>query len=115
MKFLGLFINNLCEEVEDTVNLILRSVPVFRGGYPMPSPFPGMDPYLENPADWKGKQITEKNIREPLFLIFAGLRFPEAKYRDLYNRLISRRSPDDLKFRYDPFRLWLNMYITAIV
>jgi hypothetical protein len=72
-----------------------------------------MVPYLENPADWKGTQITEKNTREPSFLLFAGLRFPEAEYRDLYRRLMSWRSPDDLKFRYDPFRLWLTMYNTA--
>ena len=30
MEFLGLFVNNLRKEVEDTTNLILGPVPVFR-------------------------------------------------------------------------------------
>src|SRR4051812_40198734 len=35
-----------------------KNCAMFRGGIAMPSPFPGMDPYLEQPAIWSDLHLT---------------------------------------------------------
>ena len=72
-----------------------------------------MIPYMQEPEKWTGQQITNMNIREPAILVFAGMRYPEYGYLTLYQTFMTRRKPGSADFRYDPFRLWLNLLMTT--
>ncbi len=72
-----------------------------------------MVPYLEDPDKWTAQQITEKNNAELSSLAFAGMRYPDAGYLQLYKMRMSERNPETIKMRYDSFRLWLNLWVVS--
>jgi hypothetical protein len=72
-----------------------------------------MVPFIENPEKWGGEQITPMNSREPAILFFAGMRYPGERYLDIYRSGMTVRKPGASEFRYDPFRLWLNLLVSA--
>jgi len=72
-----------------------------------------MMPYIEHPQLWKGEQVTKINKRELAILVFAGMRYPDAGYLNMYKKQMTDRAPGSFESRYDPFLLWLNLLVAA--
>ncbi len=72
-----------------------------------------MIPYIEHPQLWKGEQVTKIYRRDPAILVFTGMHYPDAGYLDIYKQQMTERVPGSRESRYDPFRLWLNLWVSA--